>query len=88
MKTVYIESSVIGYLTARLSRDIVVSARQAITTEWWENCRDSFEIFISELVIEEVGSGDYIAAQKRLLQSLKSFLYLRPQKTRNNLLKS
>ncbi len=66
MKTVYVESSVIGYLTARPGRDIVVSARQAITTEWWEDCRDSFEIFISELVIEEVGSGDSIAAQKRL----------------------
>jgi len=66
MKTVYVESSVIGYLTARPGRDIVVSARQAITIEWWEDRRDSFDLFISELVIEEIGSGDSIAAQKRL----------------------
>ena len=66
MKTVYIESSVISYITALPSRDIVTSARQAITIEWWEEYRDSFDAFISELVIAEVGSGDLIAAEKRL----------------------
>lgn len=67
MKAVYIESSVISYLTARPSRDVVTSARQAITLEWWDTYKDRFEIFISELVIEEIGSGDMAAAQKRLL---------------------
>ena len=66
MKTVYIESSVISYITARPNRDIVTSARQAITIEWWEEYRNSFDTFISELVIEEVGSGDLVAAKKRL----------------------
>jgi len=66
MKSVYIESSVISYMTARPSRDVVTSARQAITIEWWETYKDSFEVFISELVLEEIGSGDLQAASNRL----------------------
>ncbi len=66
MKTVYIESSVISYITARPSRDVVTLARQTITIEWWEEYKDSFDAYISELVIEEIGSGDLVAAQKRL----------------------
>ncbi len=66
MKSVYIESSVISYITARPSRDIVTSARQAITIEWWEEYKCQFDIFISELVIEEIGSGDLVAAKRRL----------------------
>jgi len=64
MKSVYIESSVI--ITARPSRDVVTSARQAITIEWWDEYKDSFDIFISELVIEEISSGDFVAAKRRL----------------------
>nr|VFJ69785.1 MAG: hypothetical protein BECKFW1821C_GA0114237_10204 [Candidatus Kentron sp. FW] len=66
MKTVYIESSVISYLTAHPSRDVVTAARQAITLEWWEEHRTQYEIFLSELVLEEIGSGDSSAAQRRL----------------------
>ena len=64
--TVYIESSVISYITARPSRDVVTSARQAITIEWWETYKDSFEVFISELVLEEIGTGDLQASNNRL----------------------
>nr|VFK20470.1 MAG: Predicted nucleic acid-binding protein, contains PIN domain [Candidatus Kentron sp. LPFa] len=66
MKTVYIESSVISYLTARPSRDVVTAAKQAITLEWWEEHGTQYEIFLSELVLEEVSFGDSSAAQKRL----------------------
>ena len=66
MKSVYIESSVISYITARPSRDVVTSARQAITIEWWETYRDLFDVFISELVLEEIGTGDLQAASNRL----------------------
>lgn len=66
MKSVYIESSVISYITARPSRDVVTLARQAITIEWWEEYKDSYDAYISELVIEEIGSGDLVASQKRL----------------------
>lgn len=67
MKSVYIESSVISYITARPSRDVVTSARQTISIEWWAGYRDSFEVFVSELVLEEIGSGDSRAASNRLV---------------------
>jgi hypothetical protein len=66
MKSVYIESSVISYITARPSRDVVTSARQTVTLEWWEEYKDLFESFISDLVIEEISSGDLLAAKRRL----------------------
>ena len=64
--SVYIESSVISYLTARASRDLVSAARQAITQDWWDNRRAPFDIFISALVEEEISKGDHFAAQRRL----------------------
>ena len=54
------------YLTAWLSRDFIRAAHQQITQEWWHNRRPDFEIFISEFVINEAGSGDKEAAEKRL----------------------
>jgi hypothetical protein len=65
-ESVYIESSVISYLTAHPSRDIVITARQAITINWWLNHKAEFELFISALVIQEISKGDSKAAQQRL----------------------
>lgn len=62
---VYIETSVISYLTARASRDVVVAARQAITREWWEEHRERFDVFISELVEEELAQDDPVAEALR-----------------------
>lgn len=64
--SVYIESSVISYLSARPSRDIVSVSRQTITSEWWKNSKDNYDLFVSPLVIEEISGGDKDAAQKRL----------------------
>ncbi len=66
MEIVYVESSVISYMAARPSRDLVVSARQTLSIEWWEVKRKQYEVYISELVLEEIASGDPSAAQKRL----------------------
>lgn len=63
---VYIESSVISYLAARPSRDIIVAARQSISHDWWENQRHRFDLRISTLVEEEISEGDTTAAQRRL----------------------
>ena len=68
MRTVYIETSVVSYLTSRPSRDIRVAAWQEITTQWWEQERSKYELFTSELVIAESGGGDEDAARKRLEQ--------------------
>ena len=67
MKSViYLESSVISYLTARPNRDVIIAGRQAITMDWWENQRHRFELRISVLVEEEISRGDYKAAQLRI----------------------
>jgi hypothetical protein len=67
MKTVYIETSVVSYLTSKPSRDLIVAAHQQITQEWWENVLlQNFEPCISEVVIEEAGQGDPSAAERRL----------------------
>ena len=66
MQTVYIETSVLGYLTSRPSRDLLVAAHQQVTVDWWENRLPLFEPFISPLVIEEASRGDETAAQLRL----------------------
>ena len=63
---VYVETSVISYYTARLSRDIVTAARQTITHEWWDEARERYEIYISTLVVEEAKAGDSEAARLRL----------------------
>jgi hypothetical protein len=69
---VYLETSVISYLTARLSRDLIVAAYQQITQEWWQNRSDTFDLFISQLVVDECSQGHVEAVQKRLqaVQSL------------------
>lgn len=62
---VYLETSVISYLTAWPSRDLLVAANQQVTHEWWRKRRHDFAIFISEVVIEEAGRGDIEAAKAR-----------------------
>ena len=63
---VYIETSVVSYLTARPNYDIRALANQNITIEWWETQRPNFDLFISEFVIAEVSLGHTEAAQRRL----------------------
>ncbi|MCY4278645.1 MAG: type II toxin-antitoxin system VapC family toxin [Gammaproteobacteria bacterium] len=64
--TVYIETSVVSYLTARPSRDIVTAAYQEITREWWNGASERFELVSSGLVVSEAGAGDPAAAKARL----------------------
>ena len=63
---VYLETSIISYLAARPSRDLVVAAHQQITTEWWDRSRRRFDLYTSELVAQEAGAGDPEAAARRL----------------------
>ena len=64
--TVYIETSVIGYLTMRLSHDLVTAAAQTVTRDWWETRRAGFDLVASEVVREEIAVGDADAAMDRL----------------------
>jgi len=63
----YMETTIPSYLTSRPSRDLVIAGHQQVTKEWWENRRDAFEIYISQLVIDEARAGDPDAARERML---------------------
>ena len=63
---VYVETSVVSYLTARQSRDLVVAAYQEVTREWWRAASGRFDLVASELVVTEAGAGDADAASARL----------------------
>ena len=67
MATVYIETSIIGYMTARSSDAVIFQARQQLTQQWWTDQRDKYELVTSQLVIDEAGAGDPTAAKERLV---------------------
>jgi predicted nucleic acid-binding protein len=62
---VYLETSVISYLTAWSSRDLIKAAHQEITREWWRG-RTRFELYVSQIVLREASGGDPEAARLRL----------------------
>ena len=66
MKDVYIETSIVSYLTSRPSRDVRVAAWQQITWQWWEQEKERYNLYTSELVIAEASAGDKEAAKSRL----------------------
>jgi len=57
----------VSYLTARPNRDVVVAGHQQVTHAWWDKRRQSYELCISQLVLDEAGAGDAQAAEERLL---------------------
>ena len=65
-KTVYIESSVVSYLTAKSSRDLVIAAYQQITREWWNSESTKYDCFVSDFVFDEISRGDSNAASERM----------------------
>jgi predicted nucleic acid-binding protein len=65
-ETVYIETSILGYLTARSTKNLILAANIEVTKEWWGSRRNDFALFISQVVIDEVARGDSEIALKRL----------------------
>lgn len=63
---VYVETTIVSYLTARLSRDLVTAAHQQITQQWWNDRRKAFDLFASQAVVKEAGEGDEAMAGFRL----------------------
>ncbi len=64
--TVYIETSIIGYLTTKPSSDLLTAAHQQLTLEWWQQIQPQVNCFVSPFVIEEVSNGNPEAANRRL----------------------
>jgi len=64
-RTLYVETSVIGYYTGRPSRDLIIAGRQQITRDWWENERSEYSLHVSALVLEECLRGEPDAIKRR-----------------------
>jgi predicted nucleic acid-binding protein len=71
-ETVYIETSMVGYLTVRPSNNLILMANLEVTRKCWETRRSQFTLYISQVVLDEAAQGDSEMAIKRLeiLQSL------------------
>jgi len=63
---VYLETTVLSYLTSEPSRDLIVAAHQQLTRDWWENRRTFFDLYASQLVLQEASAGDKQYAKLRL----------------------
>ncbi|MEG4495502.1 type II toxin-antitoxin system VapC family toxin [Microcoleus sp. D3_18_C4] len=65
-ETVYIETSILGYITARSTKNLMLAANIEITRDWWEFRRSAFTLYTSEAVLDEVVQGDAGIATQRL----------------------
>jgi hypothetical protein len=63
---VYVETTIVSYLTARPSRDVVIAGHQQVTHEWWNTQSAAYELCVSQLVLDEAGNGDPMAAKERM----------------------
>lgn len=63
---VYIETSIVSYLTSRKSRNVIVAGQQEATRQWWQDAPDRFELVTSQLALDEASQGDSAAAKRRL----------------------
>jgi hypothetical protein len=62
----YLETTIPSYLVARPSRDVRLAADQVATHEWWDECHQDYEMFISQVVLKEARRGDAGFAAARL----------------------
>jgi predicted nucleic acid-binding protein len=66
MDSVYIETTIVGHIAGRLHPDPLVALRQQVTRDWWRDEAPRYNVFISQLVLEECSEGDPSAASERL----------------------
>jgi len=64
--TLYLETTIFSYLTARLNRDAQIYRDQAATRVWWQMHRARYVSYTSELARDEAQRGDAEAARRRL----------------------
>ncbi|MCW5552732.1 MAG: type II toxin-antitoxin system VapC family toxin [Verrucomicrobiae bacterium] len=62
----YLESTIRSYLVARPSRDAILAGQQECTRVWWKKRAAHFEIFVSDVVTDEIAAGEAAMAIKRL----------------------
>ena len=83
-ETVYVETSIIGYLSARSSNNLILMANVEATWEWWDSRRSQFALYISQVVLDEVAQGDSAISSRRL-EILRDFPLLEVEQAVQNL---
>ena len=83
-ETVYIETSIIGYLSARSNNNLILMANVEATRQWWDNRRSQFTLYISQVVLDEVAQRDSAIAAQRL-EILRNFPLLEVDQAVQNL---
>jgi hypothetical protein len=80
LPTLYLDTSIISYLTARPNRNALTAYRQQLTRTWWHEYGHRHICYVSEIVAKEARRGDPDAADRRwiILQHL-SELQITPQ---------
>lgn len=63
---VYVETTIPSYLTARASPDVVTQHRRLATQAWWQTERAKYDLFTSQIVLQEAQVGDPEAARRRM----------------------
>ena len=66
LEKVYIETTIVSYLTSRPSGDSLTRSHQELTRDWWNGRRAGFDIYVSEVVVDEAARGDRVMAAARL----------------------
>lgn len=63
--SLYVETTIPSYLVGGISPIIATAAHQMATRWWWEERRDTYRLFVSEAVDEEIGRGNPPLARQR-----------------------
>lgn len=66
MSAIYIETTIVGYLTARSANDVIFLARRELTRRWWDERRTEYDLYVSQFVLDEASAGDATAATERM----------------------
>ena len=85
MEKIYLETSVISYFVSDLSENIRIAGHQISTKKMWE-ILDSYDVYVSDTVIEEASKGDSGKASLRF-GAISDFKILKIDRDVNNLAK-
>jgi hypothetical protein len=62
-RRVYVETTIVSYLIAKPSRDIIVAGHQSATRELWPDLSVYYETYVSALAFEEADGSSTSATR-------------------------
>jgi hypothetical protein len=57
-QAIYLDTTIVSYLTARLSQRLSIARHQRITRVWWDRYRRRHTLWISKLLLDEAAAGN------------------------------